>query len=151
MARIKVDWSKVEMVGPLPEDLGKLVEMAPADIKPGIDSQAIKVKPSKVQITVGEGDKAKQFGASFLKIDSASDDSVDSILAAIKAAGKAAVIDAHNAIQRDNRVAFLTKNYGDISKTIDDLVQQLVDSGWDATEARELVIAKRTKAGLRVS
>lgn len=151
MARIKVDWSKVEWTGPKADDFAALTETLPESLKPLAVDGGITVKPVKVQIVAGEGEKAKQFGAAFLKIETAKDESVDTILAVIKAAGKQAVIDAHNSIKRDERVSFLTKNFGDVSKTIDALVAGMVESGWDAEEARAAILKNREKAGLRVS
>jgi hypothetical protein len=148
MARIKIDWTKVEMAGPV--EAPALVGGLPEAIKPNVVSGGIKTKLAKVTLNVGEGDSAKMYGAAFLRITESDDASVDSILSAIKAAGKNAVIDSYNGIQRDARLAYLTGAFGDVTAAIQEAVDSMVANGFDATEARDLVLAKRAKAGLRV-
>ena len=54
MARIKIDWTKVEMAGPV--EAPALVGGLPEAIKPNVVSGGIKTKLAKVTLNVGEGD-----------------------------------------------------------------------------------------------
>jgi hypothetical protein len=47
-------------------------------------------------------------------------------------------------------LAYLTGAFGDVTAAIQEAVDSMVANGFDATEARDLVLAKRAKAGLRV-
>ena len=85
------------------------------------------------------------YGAAFLRITESDDASVDSILSAIKAAGKNAVIDSYNGIQRDARLAYLTGAFGDVTAAIQEAVDSMVANGFDATEARDLVLGQARK------
>ena len=153
MARVKIDLAKVTMAGAT--ELPELVAGLPEGIKALAEKGAIKTKVGLVTLNVAsstEGEAPKQFGAKYLKIDSADDSSVDSILAAIKNAGKVAVIDSYNALQRDSRLSYLSGAFGDVSKAIDEAVAVCIEKmGMTQDEAREFVIARRTKAGMRVA
>lgn len=150
MARVKVDWSKVTMSGPV--GAANLIPTLVEVIRNLVISGAIKTKIAKVTLNVGEGESAKQYGAEYLKIDSATDEAVDSILAAIKLSGKAVVIESWNGIQRDSKLAYLAGAFGDVSKAIEDATDVLVEKmGMDRDEARAFAIAQRVKNGMRVS
>ena len=153
MARVKIDLAKVTMAGAT--ELPQLVDGLPADIKTLNVSGGIKTKVGLVTLNVAsstEGEAPKQYGAKYLKIDSADDTALDTILGAIKNAGKQAVIDSYNSLQRDSRLSYLAGAFGDVSKAIDEAIAVCVEKmGMAPDAARTFVIEQRTKAGMRIS
>lgn len=145
MARIAIDWTKVEMDGSVePKDV-----FAQADerIQGIIAGGNAKGGVQRVALTVDE----KQFGKAFLKLKEVKESALDGILAVLKTGGVDVVVDAYNDWMRAKTLGFLQREYGDLEQLIKDAVKVCVDSmEMDEAEAREFVISRRKAKGLRV-
>jgi len=145
MARVAVDWTKVEMDGSVePKDV---FQTADERIQGIIAGGNAKGGVQRVALTVDE----KQFGKAFLKLKEVKAEAIDGILEVIKGFGIDKVSDVYNNLMREKTLAFLQTNYGDLEELIKEAIQVCVDKmGMDEAEAREFVIARRIKSGLRV-
>lgn len=152
MARVKVDKSKVqwesEDYNQLPTVLNRLSET----IRGLVSGKKIEAKPIDCTLNVApEGADQKLVGSAYLKISKVLDSTaLDSILAEIKNAGSDAVVEIWNGYARGLVLARLESSFGDVSKAIAEGVAALVANGFEPDEAREMVIARRQKKGLRI-
>jgi hypothetical protein len=145
MARIAIDWTKVEMDGSAePKDV---FQTADARIQGIIAGGNAKGTVKRVALPVED----KKFGKAFLMLKDVKAEALDGILAVIKGFGVDAVTDSYNDLMRQKTLAYLQTNYGDLEEVIKDAVKVCIDSlGMDESEAREFVIARRKKSGMRV-
>jgi hypothetical protein len=145
MARVKIDWSKVEFSGS--DKPADVFGAAPARIQAIVKGEKATGSVSKVALTV----KDSQFGAAFLKLKGVTADALDGILAELKDAGIQAVTDAYNDYARAKTLAFLQTNFGDLSEQIASAVKVLMDiAGLDEATAYKTVIDGRKAKGLRI-
>ena len=150
MARVKIDFSKVEFDGGAdsvkPENV---FNNSSPTIQKLIQDKLAVGTVNRVVITSGD----KQFGKAILKIKDLKSDGMDSLLSEIKSDGVDAVTTAYNDWLRAKAAADLELSHGDVTEQINEAVKAMLQYGGKAmTEAKALkfVLDSRIESGLPV-